>query len=199
MKLAIAPVLIAIALAFTAPSAAHERTVLDSDDTSGPLDIVVGRMAHSSGSVRLRLVTYETWSKAAVSGEVDYIRFDLVRSSTPRHNRCIIVRMRGPEGEGPVHAEGKVYKDCGPFPFGSGPIGKVDTVVRPDDHSIVTTVRWSTLWRSAAAKRDAIKFRTFTSYEDEDVPGCEPPPPTQPDHFSGPCTDTTRWRTHSRA
>jgi hypothetical protein len=175
---------------------AHERIVLDPDDTSGPLDIAAVRMVHASGLAKLKVVTYETWADSALSGDVNYIRFDLDRPSKTGHSRCIIVHRDPAQDQKPARWKGTLFKACGPFPFGGETTGRVE-VTRPDAHSLIAKARWSRIWKARVVGKETIRFRAFTSFEDASTPGCEPSDPPPPEHFSGPCFDTTRWRKHA--
>jgi hypothetical protein len=192
----VATVLVSTLAILGPPLLAHERAVLDGDDTAGPLDIAGTQISHRDGSVRLKVITYETWTKADLSGDVDYIRFDLdvVKNGGPF--RCIVVRSRSIEGA-PYSLRGTIYKECGPF-FFAKKVGDVlaSQMGRPDLHSLVVRVPWSDLWKNTAWKNETLQFRAWSSFEDDTVAGCETPDPLPPEHFMGTCHDSTRWGRH---
>lgn len=180
-------VLFIISFVMPTGAGAHERVVLDPDDSVGPLDLVAARMQHGNGSYVLRAVTYEAWNDETISDDLDYVRFDL-QSARGTRNRCVVVRLHPPEGEGPIAIEGTIYKGCNaPLPY-SEPIGSLVGVYRPDAHSIEVTVARKSLWKRPPER---LRWNAMTSYEDADYEGCEPPDPPPPEHFSGTCTDAT--------
>ncbi|MDQ4064991.1 MAG: hypothetical protein M3161_02980 [Actinomycetota bacterium] len=189
----IAGLLLAL-LAIAAPALAHDRTALDDDDSAGPLDIVAARATHRNGAIQVRVVTYEEWSDATLSGALNYVRFDLTKPGRYRVVRCVVIRVESADGEDPVAWQGSIYKDCrAPLPY-ANEIGSVRSVVRPDAHSLRAVVDAATVWKNPSA---AFDFRAVTSFEDEDHPRCQPPNPVPPEHFLGTCWDVTSWRRHN--
>ncbi len=187
----LAMVLVAV---LAGPAGAHGRTVLDPDDSPGPLDVVAARVKHPEGLVKMRLVTYEEWDNATISGDLDFVSFEF-DGARPGIDRCVVVQLDATEGSGPTPVRGTVYKDCNaPTPY-SHEVGRVIRVTRPDAHGIEIYVDADVLWKKPP---ESFAWRALTSYEDAGHPGCEPPDPMPPEHFVGTCADPTSWNTHVR-
>ena len=182
-----------LVLALAAPADAHVRTVLDPDDSPGPLDIVAARLRDPREEfLKLRIVTYEEWESVQPTGPLDFFSLELDDPARPGVDRCVVMRTRD-AGDGFVTMEAVVYSGCEPpFPYdhvhGYSPGG-----TRPDSHSTTILVDPEVLWKKPPP---VFRWRAVTSYEDPDYPGCEPPDPPPPEHFSGTCTDVTEWDTH---
>lgn len=173
------------------PAHAHERVLLDADDSDGPLDIVAATFDHDERGYVARLVTYEGWTDDTISEELDYVRFDFGRKKELAR-RCVLVHLHQPEGEGPIAVGGGVYEDCWhPLPYNER-IGDVGGAVRPDAHSIEVLIDPDDLWERARR----FKWRALTSFEEEADPHCPPPEDRPPEHFYGTCTDETAWGSH---
>lgn len=188
--------LIILVIAVLGPTAsAHQTAALDGDDSPGPLDIVATQMKHSDSRLKLGVITYERWADSTLSGELNYIRFDLDRVDRPGIQRCVLVRLYPPEppNEGPTEVQTDAFRRCdAPLPY-YRETEATTSVVRFDQHSLTLYVQKGFLWKRPL--RD-LRFRALTSFEDEDHPECRPPDPTPPEHFFGTCSDETEWRRH---
>lgn len=178
------------------PAGAHGRTVLDPDDSPGPLDVVAARVKHPEGLLKLRLVTYETWDDATISDDLKFVSFELDDPSRPGIERCVVVRNVVDEEGNVTSWEGPVYGDCGgPVPY-HREVGTVIRIARIDGHSIEVYVDLDVIW--PRRRPESFRWRALTSYEDDSWEGCEPPQQLPPEHFFGTCTDWTGWNTHTR-
>ena len=185
----------AMVAALAAPAGAHSRTVLDADDSEGPLDVVAARVKHGGGMVTLRLVTYEEWDDARLEGELDYVRFDFDVPGGADADRCVVVQTYPPQAGAGYWDASTVYRDCyAPTPY-SSEAGSITRVHRPDAHGIEIEIDSDVLW---SKRPKSFRWRALTSYEDEAYPGCEAPDPMPPEHFVGTCWDLTAWNTHRR-
>lgn len=182
-----------LVLALAAPAAAHSRTALDPDDSPGPLDVVAARMKHREGLMKLRLVTYEEWTNATISGDRDFVSFEIDTPESAGIDRCVVVQLEPTDDASPTGVHGTVYRDCNaPLPYGR-PVGTPIRVWRPDAHGIAMLVDLDVLWEKRPA---SFSWRALTSYEEEGHESCAPPDPMPPEHFVGTCADWTAWDEH---
>lgn len=190
-------VVLLLSILFVPPASAHRRATLDQDDSPGPLDIVATQLSHPQTRIKLLVVTYEEWNDATLSGEVNYVRFDLDRRDKRGIQRCVVIHLHppGPPEPGPTEARVQFYRRCdSPIPYYE-PIDSTTSVVRPDQHSLALYVDRNVLWKRRLRE---LQWRAITSYEHSDHPDCQPPDPDAPppEHFFGSCYDETRWRRH---
>lgn len=183
--------------ALAAPGGAHGLTVLDPDDSPGPLDVVAARLKHPGrNTILLRLVTYEAWDDTTLHGDRRFVSLEIDDDRRPGIDRCVVARAYFVEDGEPTRYEGPVYKNCdAPLPY-SREVGLATVVTRPDEHSIEIDVGRNVIWNGRGPRE--FRWRALTSYEDEAWPGCEPPDPMPPEHFVGTCGDWTAWNTHVR-
>ena len=184
-----------VVTALGSSASAHQSASIDQDDSLGPLDIVATQLTHPDSRLKLDVVTYESWNDAALSGELNYVRFDLDRPDKPGVQRCIVIHLYPPEppNEGPIAVQADAYKGCDPpLPYYK-PVEASTSVVRSDQHSLTLNVDTNFLWKRPLRH---LRFRAITSFEDKDHPECQPPNPTPPEHFFGTCYDETTWRRH---
>ncbi|HEX2058287.1 MAG TPA: hypothetical protein VHI71_07950 [Actinomycetota bacterium] len=193
-----AAALVALVVAAAGPTAAHERTSLDGDDSRGPLDVVVARIRHreigvagshggssrSATELRLRLVTYDKWGRKLLNGDRRFIAFEFDLDDDKRIERCLVVK------NGEEELTGRVYRGCYRR---MEPAGRT-SVSRPDRHSIHTTIDKRRLGRRVRT----LEWRVTTSFEvagaGEDGP-CAATGGSPSDPY-GTCRDSTRWRPH---
>jgi hypothetical protein len=168
---------------------AHTQTVLDGDDSPGPLDLVAARhrhVVHDTGAGRERLlvfrfVTYEGWSNDALNGPSNYVYI-----AFRDRERCIEIYLT-PEGA----LEGRmIHYGCRSIP--GRPIGESIPVTRPDAHS----ARLALPKRLLGGDTSNYVWHIATSYEREGDPNC-PPSEQYSDRREGSCTDFTRWKRHT--
>lgn len=173
------------------PASAHVQTTLDPDDSPGPLDLVVTQHRDRKTTITLRLVTYEEWENDVFSDSESFIAFEF---NDPEGDfgieRCIRIPAYNPSEAS--ESQGQVYRGCDIIPFYE-PIGSVESVTRPDLHSIVVRVKKTTLWKRMPKE---VSWRGLTSYEKEGDANCPPPEQLPPEHFYGTCTDYSKWKTH---
>jgi hypothetical protein len=186
-------------LGIVAPASAHVQTVLDGDDSDGPVDVVAARLSHERRQVTLRVVTYETWQNATLSsqggpaGRYRFAAFELDLDGDDRPDRCIAASWTNDVMSDPNTGfyRPTVYESCTYAPEDETGTG---TWARPDDHTLVLHVARSLF---APKAEGAFRWRAVTSYAEEgDGNGpCRADGETEP-HPYGPCTDFTRWTTH---
>ena len=184
MRRPVVLVLLVLAIGLSSAASAHPLTVLDDDDSPGPLDIVAARLRHPRRGYVLHLRTYEPWSNSTLDGHKNYVGFEFDFDSDGFSDRCVIVRFDVPEDEGPTAIHGGVY--------GPGCVSELSdrpgAVSRPDDHGF--TVRTPRRW----IPRRNFLWRALTSYEEEGHPDCYIDIGPEPRH--GSCADFTRWKAH---
>lgn len=180
-----------------APASAHRGTVLDPDDSAGPLDVVAARLEHPGrNTLLLRVVTYEAWGDATLHGDRKFVSLEIDDRRTAGIERCVVARAYFVQEGEPTRYEGPVYEDCNaPLPY-SDEVGLATVITRPDEHSVEISVGRNVLWNGRGPRE--FRWRALTSYEDEAWPECEPPDPMPPEHFVGTCADWTPWKTHVR-
>ena len=190
-----AVLVVALVAGLVSPAGAHGRTVLDADDSVGPLDVVAARMKHPAGEVTLRLVTYEEWGDSVLEGDRNFVSFELDRPGKPGIERCVVLQTYPPQGDEAHESGSAVYRHCNaPLPY-SRKAGTMTRVHRADGHGIEVRLDADVLWKNPP---ESFRWRALTSYEDSDHPGCEPPDPMPPEHWVGTCGDWTAWNTHRR-
>ena len=195
-RAAIATVL--IVMLCTAAAFGHVQTSLDEDDSPGALDLVAGRMrdrvyyiasTHPETRERrtelvLKLVTYESWEEL---GGMTYVGFEFDVNGDVDPEFCLDI---GRDGTWKAHMFSLGFSGCvlrdEEYKIGTR------TTRRPDDHSIKVIIPKRWLGRDP----EAIKWRAFTSFEQEDHPECAPPDPFPPERRYGTCVDFTRWTKH---
>lgn len=198
--------LVTVLLAIALPATAHQKTVLDPDDSPGPLDIVAARHRHRTidfygpgvGGLRtsliFKVVTYERWSYEAIDGGKQFIAFEIDRDRDGSIDRCIVVTSEIPAEGAALGFQAKIYKRCTYFDdplvrsFGS------ENLSRPDEHSLrVILPKRAVLGRGV--KSYASRAATSFEEQNQDSP-CRAPEP-HADGGYGACADFTRWKRHS--
>jgi len=176
---------------------AHPQTVLDADDTSGPLDIVAARAKHrvleqtvthgggarTTTTLYFRLVTYETWSNDAISGAKRFISFEFDRDGDDDAERCVVIT-----DDDEPELIGRVYRGCD---YEQDELIGAVSASRRDAHS----VRFSIEKRDLGRRLTSVRWRALTSFEEpgnEDCPHQGPPG----DGGYGSCVDRTSWKRH---
>ena len=198
-SLALASALVLLAL-LAGAALAHTQTVLDGDDSEGPLDIVAARHGHKAGngkpSANFKLVTYETWTYQSIDdGRREFISFEINLDDDESIERCLVVRAHTPpEGTAALGYSATVHQDCVYF---NDPVVKsygVDHISFPDAHSVRVRVPKRVL---LGAGVDNYRWRGVTSfeqYEHQNDPCYTPPAPS--DGLYGICADFTSWKRH---
>ena len=196
MKILGATLLALLVSTVSGPALAHPQTVLDEDDVSGPLDTVATQAKHFAVAqthpekewteLEFRLVTYETWSSDRLSGVDNHITFEFNLDSDADVDRCFEIR----QGEG-ADLQGQMFGVGCEFVLGD-PVGRTRAVRRPDQHSVRVAFRKRLLGKSI----HTFKWRTVTSFDEDDDPECPRPDPLPPERRYATCTDFTRWKTH---
>lgn len=187
-------VMVLVAVVMSAlPAFAHGQTVLDKDDSDGPLDLVAAEQRHQSGDVKglkLRLVTYEVWDSATLGGGHQFVSFEFNLDADPAIERCLVITNQEVE-PGAFALRGHIYKNC--KYFNDEQIGSTSLVSRPDQHSVrVSIPRKAMLPRSA----DVYKWRAVSSFEEDDPQSACPSPQPHGDGGYGVCSDFTAWQRH---
>ena len=179
-------VAILLTLLLFGSAAAHPRTVLDADDSPGPLDLVAARFRHSDGEIRLHARTYEAWSDSTLEGEKSFIAFHFNLDRDKNIERCVVVKLDPPEEEGPTVVTGGIYKDDCTKQVSDHP----GNVFRNQPNGITLS-----LARGRIGRGD-LRWRALSSFEEEGHEHCSPPT-MGPEPVYGACTDTTRWNRHT--
>lgn len=184
------------ALFIAVPAAAHVQTVLDPDDTPGPLDTVAARVKHFRIAethperhrtvLTFKLVTYETWPNDRLSGVDNHVTFEFNLDSDDGVERCFEIRQRE-DGE----LQGQMFSRGCEFVLGE-PVGKPRNVSRPDEHSLKASFRKRLLGKSIKAFR----WRAVTSFDENNDSQCPRPDPLPPERRYATCTDSTKWSRH---
>lgn len=179
------------------PADAHQRVVLDGDDTSGPFDMVAVRMNHlyvgethperTWRILEFRLITYGTWTNDALTGIDTHITFEFDLDKDEDVDRCLVIQ-RSADGR----LEGQMYSVGCEFVLGK-PVGKPQDVRRRDEHSLEIDFRPRLLGEDVTTFR----WRAVTSYDREGDSECPQPDPLPPERRYATCTDFTRWQGHS--
>lgn len=179
------------------PGLAHEQTKFDADDSSGPLDIVAARQRHRVlvkahthperesrfTELRYRLVTYEKWERAILSGNHSFISFEFNLDDDSVIERCLVIT------NSEFELLGRMYKNCNYF--NDELVGSA-SVSRPDKHSLDTAFgRW--LLRKGITRWS---WRAVTSFEEQSQSSSCPSADPHGDGGYGTCTDFTDWKTH---
>jgi hypothetical protein len=104
--------------------------------TASPVDVVAARGSHGRGQREFRLVAYEEWEIATLSGEGRYALVEVSLDSDNFPERCIEARW---ENDVPTEPEQGffrpvVYKHC---PYSTREEIGTGTWARPDEHSLV--------------------------------------------------------------
>jgi len=195
--------LVLLCLLVSLPTAsAHNQTILDDDDTSGPLDIAAAKYGHEcveylvNGHARctkyhltFKVVAYEEWENTDLFGEFKFIVIEFVRRKRggATDEMCYYVE---PDPDGGLR--GQMYDICWPSP--AQPVKRERPVRRVDGHSIRGIIPKGFLGKKLARYR----VRAVSSWEEEGDADCDPGP-TPPEKVYGTCTDETDWsRGHLR-
>ena len=178
-------------------AAAHTTTVLDGDDSPGPLDAVAARHRdlRDDRTIRLKLVTYETWTYKAISGNVwNFITFEIDLDRDDVADRCAVVRAHTPTDGAALGYSVVVYRECTYFLDEVIAEYGMDNIEIPDAHSIAVEVPRRVL---VGKRADSYRWRAVTSHQDDqDGEGSCPPPNPHGDGGYGTCTDVTAWKRH---
>lgn len=186
------------ALIGASPATAHEQTVLDQDDSDGPLDIVAARQRHARVTevqthpekeiryieLRYRIVTYEKWERSIVSGGHNFISFEFNLDRDRTIERCLVITNSEHE------MLGRIYKNCTYF---DDELVAMASVGRRDKHSLDVAFPRRMLGKSIKKWR----WRAVTSFEEQDQSSACPAPEPHGDGGYGACTDFTKWARHS--
>lgn len=167
------------------PASAHTTTVLDPDDSPGPLDTVASRAKHDTTFATFKLITYETWSSDRVEGGNNFITIEFDFDADRQPDRCFDVTS--PDGASLV---GQMYTVGCALVLGD-PKGPPLPVARPDNHSLKAEIPR----RLIGKDRRSYRWRTVTSFEAADYSGCPKPESPPPESRYGVCKDFTRLRT----
>lgn len=168
---------------FSGSAQAHVRTVLDADDSPGPLDIVAARLAHRDGELRLHVRTYESWPDDTLEDRKNFVGFQFNLDGDSSIDRCVIVKLP-PEEEGPTAIEGGVYRDDCLTRVSKHP----GNVFRNQPNGLTVI-----LARKKIGTLD-FRWRAVTGYEEEGHPDCDTDIGPEPRY--GTCSDFTRWGRH---
>lgn len=187
----------ALILGVVGPAAGHVQTVLDGDDSAGPVDIVAGRLSHKKQNVNLRVVTYETWANSELSGQGRsgrwrFAAFELDLDGDDQPDRCIGASWTNDVMDDPSqgHYRPTVYEGC---TYAAEDETGTGTWSRPDEHTLVLTVARSLF---APKSEGAFRWRAVTSYaEDGNGGACGAPDDSAAGPY-GTCTDFTPWVRH---
>lgn len=186
------------ALVWASPATAHEQTVLDKDDSDGPLDIVAARQRHARVTelqthpekeiryveLRYRIVTYEKWERSIVSGGHNFISFEFNLDGDQVIERCLVITNSEHE------MLGHIYKNCTYF---DDKLVGMASVGRRDKHSLDVAFPRRLLGKSINKWR----WRAVTSSEEQNQSSACPAPEPHGDGGCGVCTDFTKWDRHS--
>lgn len=206
MRLKAITVLVAAGSLLLSPAMAHERTLLDPDDSPGPMDLVATRHRHRAidfygpgvggqrTSLIFKLVTYETWSYENISGGKQFVTFEIDVDRDDQIDRCVVVTSQTPTDGAAVGFQANVYAGCNYFDdrlvrsFGS------ENVRRNDEHSIrVSLPKRAVLGRGVKS----YAWRAASSFEEQNQNSACPAPEPHGDGGYGACVDFTRWKRHS--
>ena len=193
-------------VALAVPAAGDSQTVLDSDDSESPTDVVAARHRHARRDTAatpghrtrerlwFRIVTYEAWSHEAIDGHEQFITFEINKDQDDEIERCVVVRAHTPGEAASLGYSASIYERCIYFDddklvasYGT------EHVTRPDTHSLRVHVPKRALLGQADR---AYRWRAATAFTDEN-PGtpCSEPDPHH-DGGYGECHDFTRWVRH---
>ncbi len=188
----------AVALAAVAPAHARTQTVLDPDDSDGPLDTVAVRhrpyelhVTTSHGEftvpvIRLRLITYETWDSSVLADPRNFISFEFNPDRDPNIERCLVVR----ESESRLMAQ--LFKNC-TYLNDTAVTKPYEAFRGGDEHAVEVSIGRRQV---AGRGRHRYSWRSVTSYESRDQASACPMPTPQEDGGYGTCSDFTRWKNY---
>jgi hypothetical protein len=198
LRVILGAVLATCAVAWPAPALGHERTTLDADDSSGPLDVVLVRARHKTQTevtthpersrrvteLRFRLVTYEKWNRSLLEGAKNFVALEFNLDGDNRIERCLRVR------NGRHELVGRLYRGC----YRRMKLVTSVSVSRPDKHTLVAAFDKDRLRK----RLGSFRWRATTSFEDPDgAQGDACYPGTSPSEGPyGVCRDSTRWSPH---
>lgn len=179
---------------------AHSQTVLDPDDSDGPVDIVATRHAHKPGDrtrskASFRLVAYESWNYESIDDTYQYVSFEINLDEDQEVDRCLVVRAHTepsqPGADPALGYSATVYRDCMYWQDELVKSYGTDHVSVPDAHSIRAVVPKRVLLGSGV---DEYEWRAVTSFEEGQEGAC----PIRGPHDGGygTCSDFTRWKRH---
>lgn len=183
------------------PGSAHARTqtVLDPDDTDGPLDTVAARhrpyklwVGTSHGEftvpvIRLRLVTYEKWLPELLADDRNFISFEFNRDADANIERCLVVKGSG------SGLTSQLFKNC--LYMNDQPVTDSQEAFRAGGDEHVVEVDMGR--RQIAGKKSRYWWRSVTSFETPEQNSACPAPTPLADGGYATCTDATRWTKHS--
>ncbi|MCA1702372.1 MAG: hypothetical protein LC808_03520 [Actinobacteria bacterium] len=135
--------------------------------------------------LKFKVVTYEEWDDARLSGTWNFIDIGLTSRQRKFAYACFRIRQTD------SGLEGQVFRKCF-FNGVSDPAGTPVSVSRPDAHSL--TAAFPRRW--IARRLTEFEWQAVTSFEDSQWPGCEPPRTLPPEKPYGTCTDFTKFMTH---
>ncbi len=181
-----------------APALAGTQTVLDPDDSESVLDTVAVRhrpyeldVTTSEGGfivpvIRLRLITYETWSPSVVSGPRSFISFEFNRDRDRDIERCLVIR----ESDSRLMAQ--LFKNCR-YDNDTAVTKPYEAFRGGDEHAVEVSIGR----RQVAGKgRHRYSWRSVTSYETPTQSSLCPAPTPPEEAGYGSCVDVTRWKSY---
>lgn len=187
-----------LVIAVTSSAVAHTQTVLDPDDSEGPLDTVAVRhqpyKLHATTThpespihvIRLRLVTYETWSPEVLADARNFISFEFNRDRDPNIERCLVIKGSADK------LTAQLFKNC--TYLNDAPVTRPTEAFRGgDEHGVEASIGRRLV---AGRSRHRYTWRSVTSYEDAAQNSPCPAPTPHADGGYGTCTDFTRWKTY---
>ncbi len=199
MKRLLALSLATAMLALLATSAfAHTQTVLDSDDSEGPLDIVAARHSHKvrdggRPQAIFRVVTYESWTYESINDTKQFVSFEINLDKDDAIERCVVVRAHTPNDGGALGYSANVYKNCIYFDDELVRSFGTEHVSVPDAHSIRVVVPQKV---PLGGKAHGYRWRAVTSFEEQQQNSDCPAPEPHGDGGYGACADFTKWQRH---
>lgn len=183
-------------------ASANPQTTLDRDDTAGPLDLVAAKQAeafiaqtHPRKSwmiLDMKLVTFEPWSDADVADPYNFLGFELNLDDDDNIERCVLIQQRETASES-SEVQAAAYRGCSKTPRRQ--MGEPFRVRRPDDHTVLLTVRK----RFLIGRNRSYEWRAVSSYQDPQQgpgAGCERREYMPPGPLYASCADFTRWKRH---
>ncbi len=190
-------VTLALICGSVATGMAHDQTLLDDDDSPGPLDIVAARQRHRVFTeaqshprneyqvveLRYKVITYEKWEREIVSGNHNFISIEFNLDDDAVIERCLVITNSEHE------MLGRMYRNC--IYFNDELVGSA-SVSRRDKHSLNTSFA-RRLLRKGITKW---KWRAVTSFEEQSENSPCPAPEPHGDGGYGSCVDFTAWQRH---
>lgn len=184
-------VIASLGLLFVPPAWSHTQTLIDRDDTPSPLDTVAVRHWHrvsgdrNEASLVFKLVTYETWDSSVLGHSFEnFISFEFDENLDGRPERCFDIQLKGES------LKGRMYTGFGCVAHASA-VGSAIPVARPDEHSVKVNIPKHLVGRKVSRYR----WRSATSFEQQDHPECASPEQLPPERRYATCVDRTGWKT----